>query len=318
MRPRSAFTLIELLVVIAIIAILIGLLLPAVQKVREAANRMKCLNNMKQIGLAVHNYHDTYQFFPASGWTTVGPGNPAGRWHSWRSVILPYAEQDNLRALFDLNFNWWENPNLNAATFPVKMYECPSTPGRTPVTSAVAKPSPAPGRPALTFARPPAPTDYEAIQGVQHGSVNPHFPTPIYDASNRFGVMHRDSNNTMASIADGTSSTVMVVECAGRPLVYRNGRAQPTLSNDQGICWADNEGPFSFDGAAADGSAEGCGVACAATMNKRNDNEPYSFHQGGGNFLFADGHVQFIRQSVSIQTFSALLTRAAGEVVGDY
>jgi prepilin-type processing-associated H-X9-DG protein len=130
--------------------------------------------------------------------------------------------------------------------------------------------------------------------------------------------MHRDSRNGMLAITDGTSSTIMVVEAAARPLVYRGRTANPALTNDQGIGWVDNEGPFSFDGAAADGSAEGCGVNCPGVMNRRNDNEPYSFHTGGGNFLFADGHVGFLRESIPLPTFAALCTRGAGEVPGDY
>jgi prepilin-type processing-associated H-X9-DG protein len=127
----------------------------------------------------------------------------------------------------------------------------------------------------------------------------------------------------MLSITDGTSSTIVVVEAAGRPLVYRGRTAYPGESNDQGICWADNEGAFSFDGAKADGVGvlgEGCGPAggCTAVMNARNNNEPYSFHTGGMNALFADGHVQFLRESMPVGTFASLSTRAAGEVVGDY
>ncbi len=316
--PRRGFTLIELLVVIAIIAILIGLLLPAVQKVREAAARMSCQNNLKQMGLALHTYHDSYQFFPASGWTKAAPGNPGGKWHSWRTVILPYMEQDNLQRVFDLNFHWWEGPNLNAAVTPVKLYQCPSTGTRTPITAAVAKPTPAPGRPALTFPQPLGPTDYEAVMGVGPVGINPHLSAPLYDAGNRFSVLHRDSQNTMLSISDGTSHTIIVAETAARPLVYRGRTPFPALTNDQGIGWVDNEGAFSFDGSAADGSAEGCGLPCATVMNARNDNEPFSFHTGGMNALFADGHVQFVRQQIPIATFAALCTRAAGEVVADY
>src|SRR5262245_43685041 len=182
---RRAFTLIELLVVIAIIAVLIGLLLPAVQKVREAAARMSCQNNLKQLGLALHNFEGTFQVFPASGWTTTGPGNPAGKFVGWRPLTLPFIEQENLQRLYDFNANWWEGTNPTAAAVPVKTYQCPSVPRRAEVLSAVAH---AP-RPAMTFTNPIAPTDYEAVMGVQPSAINPHLPAPLYDAGNRFSVM---------------------------------------------------------------------------------------------------------------------------------
>jgi prepilin-type N-terminal cleavage/methylation domain-containing protein/prepilin-type processing-associated H-X9-DG protein len=317
-HSRRAFTLIELLVVITILAILAGLLVPAVQKVREAANRLKCVNNLKQMGLALHQYHAAYRFFPASGWTKAGPGNPGGKWHSWRAAILPYAEQGNLVRAMDLNFHWWEVPNQPAISLGVKLFECPSVPSRMSVTGALAKPIPTPGRPALVFDKSPAPTDYEAIQGVQPDSINPHLPVALYTVANRFGVMHRDSSHDLAAIPDGASNTVMVVECAGRPQVFRYGKPSPSILNDQGIGWADNEGPFSLDGSSPKGDLEGCGTPCHRAMNARNDNEPFAFHPGGGNTLFADGHAAFLADAIPLRVMAALCTRAGGEVLGDW
>ena len=306
----------EILVVIAIIAVLIGLLLPAVQKVRESANRAKCSNNLKQLGLALHQFHDANHVFPASGWTQAGIGNPAGKFVGWRLLTLPYIEQENLKKLYDFNSNWWEGTNPTIAAVPVRSYQCPSTPQRGDVSSAVAKPP----RPAVVFMNPIAPTDYEAIMGVQPSAINPHLTSAIYDATNRFSVMSRNSQTRLIDVTDGTTGAIMVVECGARPLVYRNRSANGALWNDQGISWADSEGPFSLDGARADGAMEGCGPVggCTGAMNRRNDNEPYSFHSGGGNFLFADGHVQFIRESVSLQTFAALCTMNAGEIAAGY
>ncbi|MEQ1905446.1 MAG: DUF1559 domain-containing protein [Pirellulaceae bacterium] len=310
---RRAFTLIELLVVIAIIGILVGMLLPAVQQVREAARRTECLNNMRQVGIAIQGFEGTFKVFPASGWTMAGPGNPAGKYVSWRPLILPYLDQVALRDIYDVKLDWWEGSNLVAAAVPVPVFQCPSAPIRSGVLSAIAKPP----RPAITFANPIASTDFEAIQGVQPASINPHLPAPIYTANNRFSVMHRNSRNRHANILDGSSNTIMVVECAGRPDVYRKRSLRSDLANDQGIGWADSEGPFSLDGTNHDGSIEGGGPSsgCNIVMNRRNDNEPYSFHPGGSNCLFADGHITFVEESVAIDVFAKLVTRSGGEIV---
>jgi len=307
-RRESAFTLIELLVVIGIVALLMSLLLPAVQKVRAAADRMRCSNNLKQLGIALHHFHGDHSVFPASGWTTVGPGNRAGKYVGWRALILPYVEQDNVGKQYSTQVHWWEEPNLSLTATPIPLFLCPSTADRPQVLTAVPK-SP---RPALTFPQPARGTDYEAIMGVA-ASVDP----VLYgtQGGNR-SVMFRNSAVPISQIYDGSSNTIMVVECAARPLVYRGRVARPDLPNDQGICWADSEGGFSLDGCNEDGSLQGLGpILTPRAINATNENEPYAFHTGGANFLFGDGHVRFIRESVELRTFAALCTRKGGEQV---
>src|SRR5262245_39763068 len=119
---RRGFTLIELLVVVAIIGLLMALLLPAVQQVRAAADRMICASNMRQIGVALHHYHLDYNVMPPSGWTTANVHNPAGKFVGWRALILPYIEQDNVRKYYNTSVHWCEEPNLTLAGTPVKIY----------------------------------------------------------------------------------------------------------------------------------------------------------------------------------------------------
>ena len=310
-RGRHAFTLVELLVVIAIIGILVALLLPAVQMAREAARRTTCANNLRQLGLALHLFHDSHQVLPASGWTRQGPGNPDGKYVGWRPLILPFIEQKNVRDIYRFDLNWWEGTNSAVASIPISLFVCPSAAHDAEVGSAVAKPP----RPAMNFSNPLAPTHYEALMGVQPSSINPHFPALIYDAANRFSAMYRNSEMTFGYVSDGMTNTIMLVECASRPNVVRVGRPRGDLSNDQGICWADSEGPFSLDGASSDGEREGCGPAngCTWPMNRKNDNEPYSFHPQGGNFLFVDARVQWLSQDMDIKAMAALATARAAD-----
>jgi prepilin-type N-terminal cleavage/methylation domain-containing protein/prepilin-type processing-associated H-X9-DG protein len=304
---RRAFTLIELLVVIAIVAILIGLLLPAVQAARSASHRASCMNNMRQVGIALHNFHSTHKVLPASGWTTVGSGNPRGKFVGWRALVLPYVEEEALRRLYDFNVHWWEGTNPEAGHVPIPLFQCPSVPERRPVTSSPAK-SP---RPAIDFPRTLAPSDYEVIMGVQPTVNGDLYATA---ATNR-SAMFRNSAIRMTQILDGASHTILITECAARPLTFRQRTPRPDVPNDQGQGWIDSDGPFSLDGSTADGSVQGRGpVLTPVAINATNFNEPYSFHDGGGNFLFADAHVTFIEETIALEVLAAMCTRAAREV----
>ncbi len=305
------FTLIELLVVLAIIGILIGLLLPAVQKVREASNRMSCLNNQKQIGLALHGFHDSHGVFPASGWRVPGPGNPLGKRVGWKALILPHIEQGSLQNLYSFDLHWWEGPNLAMAHVRIPALECPSVPGRMEALWA----PPFEIRPAMNFPRPLGPTDYEAIMGVQ-----PIIDPSRYNSGNSRSVLFRNSVTRMTDILDGSTQTVMVVECSGRPLSWFQRVSDTTVTNDQGFGWIDSEGAFSLDGSSWDGRQQGVVPVTRNTpfaMNRTNLGEPYSFHSGGSNLLFADGHVVFVSDGIGLLSMAGLCTKSAGEVAGD-
>ena len=128
-------------------------------------------------------------------------------------------------------------------------------------------------------------------------------------------MLYRNSKTKFGDITDGTSNTIMITECAARPTVYHRRTMRPDLSNDQGFGWIDSESAFSLDGAATDGGSQGLGPQQAAVgMNATNENEPFSFHSGGAMFLFADGHVSFLSESIPLELLAALVTKSGGEV----
>ena len=187
-RVRGAFTLVELLVVLAIIAILLSLLLPAVQAVRESARRMQCQNNLHQIGIALHNYHAAFRKFPPGG-LEVRPEVPDGKQLAWSAFVLPFLEGASAYAHVDFDFAFDAPENAEAAAIPIETYLCPSTPRSTPLNR---------GRGA---------TDYGGIYGERIVSRN--FPPR--------GVMIHDQPIRFRDITDGTIRTLMVSEDAGFP-----------------------------------------------------------------------------------------------------
>jgi prepilin-type N-terminal cleavage/methylation domain-containing protein/prepilin-type processing-associated H-X9-DG protein len=289
-RPAKGFTLIELLVVIAIIAILIGLLLPAVQKVRAAAARLQCSNNLKQIGLALNNYESAYRTFPP-GRTTVLPQM------SWSAMVMPYYEQDNAYKLYNFKLDWNNPANYPAIRIQMKIFNCPSTPIQPRVDP--------------TIAAMPACGDYASVNAIKDFvGINCFGLVGLSgkDDSRLVGALIRDQPARFADILDGTSNTILVAEDAGRSQFYISGGQQLGILKEGG--WADPNAAFSIDGSNQDGSIPG-----PCSMNCSNNSEVYSFHTGGANAVFVDGSVHFLNASMSVCTLAKLVTRAGGEVV---
>jgi prepilin-type N-terminal cleavage/methylation domain-containing protein/prepilin-type processing-associated H-X9-DG protein len=290
MRPAKGFTLIELLVVIAIIAILIGLLLPAVQKVRAAAARLQCSNNLKQIGLALSSYESANRFFPP-GRTTVNPVV------SWTAIVMPYYEQDNAYKLYNFNLDWNNPANYAAIRIQMKIFNCPSVPMQPRFDT--------------TIAAQPACGDYSSVNAIKNfvgincfglvGITNVDDPRIV-------GAMIRDHPSRIADITDGTSNTILVAEDAGRPQLYAAAGQAIAPGKEGG--WADPNAAFSIDGSYPDGTVPG-----PCSMNCTNNSEVYSFHTSGANMVFADGSVHFINANISLCNLAKLVTRGGGEVV---
>jgi prepilin-type N-terminal cleavage/methylation domain-containing protein/prepilin-type processing-associated H-X9-DG protein len=300
-RRRPAFTLIELLVVLAIILILIALLLPAVQRVREASNRVECGNNLKQIGIALTNYHDTRGSLP-SGYITdqliVDPGGTSPGW-GWASLILPFIEQDNLYA--QLHFDTpIENPiNSPAIAIVLKIYVCPSDrwTGKFTVRDAA-------GQPVVDAAT----NSYAAAFGTTEveGGISPGGILVTADSGD--GVFFRNSQVRFRDVTDGTAYTLAIGERGA--LVSQVPWAGAI---ETGECWISPKAPTT-----ATSPEDPATMALAnsrLTINDPNANSDQWMtpHPESAIFLFVDGSVRPLRQGIDLPVLQALTTRAGSE-----
>jgi prepilin-type N-terminal cleavage/methylation domain-containing protein/prepilin-type processing-associated H-X9-DG protein len=296
------FTLIELLVVIALIAVLVGLLLPAVQASREAARRAECVNNLKQIGLALQNYHSAHNVLPpgyvsnfdANGVDT-GPG-----W-GWATLQLPFIEASPLYAAINLSIAI-EKPASSTTRVTMLSYSlCPSDPSRTPWTATQRDLMGVPTTPICQVAK----SNYVGVYGTSD---------PDLDGD---GLFFRNSGIGFPDITDGTSQTLAIGERS-----QRLGPATWTGSVTGAVLFPENIGIGAPRTEGSPGMVLGHAGGRLGPGNPGGEvNQFYSLHAGGGvNFVFADGHVAYLKTTMSYPTFRALATRAGGEVVsaGDY
>ncbi|QDV27989.1 DUF1559 domain-containing protein [Aureliella helgolandensis] len=320
LRKRAAFTLVELLVVIAIIGILVGLLLPAVQAAREAARRMQCSNNVRQIGLACHNYHSALRTFPPgrlvyNGWKS--DGNPTKVVTGFLAMVLPYLEGSNLFNTYDQKFGFDDVINQPAVNVRVAAFRCPSSPADevSPIYSGwnMGWTNDMNALTGLTGEV----SDYQGVRGLHHlqgtpGSGQVH----VWDGD--CGILN-ESATRIGHITDGTSNTILLFENAGKPDHWRLGKKQPAVTHAQFYShgpWAGNNGVGVYNWS-EDGTVKGCDT-CNRFINVDNELSPYSFHTGIVVIVLADGSTQTLSDSVDSQVFVNLCKKQDGNVVGEY
>ena len=311
-NQRRGFTLIELLVAIAIIGVLIALLLPAVQAAREAARRMACANNLKQLGLASQNYHDTHGTFPPGAVGPLGPALPqyAGlKHHALGTFLLPYLEQPALAGLYRWDVSWFDPPNQPVVIMPLRIWQCPSAEANRIQVGSLPTVAPPPEAP---FNGTAACGDYAGMGSIDPelerrrliDAAGPRDPRGHYE-----GIFPVNAARRMADILDGTTNTILIAECAGRPNPWHAGNPAPGLPLSGGP-WA-SRNLLWCRGATANGTDffGPCAINCT------NDREVYSFHPGGANTVFVDGLGHFLKETIDIRNFARLVTYAGGEVV---
>ena len=314
-RSRSGFTLIELLVVIAIIAVLVALLLPAVQQARESSRRAQCKNNLKQIGLALHNYHDAFLRFPPASVTSI----------STQARILPYLEQTALYNSIDFNVGYNDPSNQAALARDIAVYRCPTDTDKLPGALG--------GR--INYCTNTGTGIIYGLPGATAGSTNYGMPAPE-------GIFFKNSGVRIADITDGTSHTAAISErimgdgsngiSTPRSDTYRPGTYPSTPDEMLADCRAVNTSDLSKQGYSNNG-APWIQSHHSVTMywhnappNERSCMYPpsrimttaSSRHAGGVHSALCDGSVRFVSESVDLATWRALGSRAGGEIPGDY